>query len=537
MELDSAVLVKFLEKRTLTATDQKRLNHLIKDLGAKLYSKREKATKALITEGVPALPFLKLALDDADLETVSRAKQCIKAIQVKSSPALPAAVAHLLALAGDPRKGDPLGAKNDPRDLKPAEVIPVLLAYLPFADDDSVEEEVINALTLLSVREAKIHTALVASLNDDLPARRAAAAVILGKVGTREQVDAVKPLLKDAAPKVQFRAAQGLIAAQDKTAVNTLIELLGTVPDTWVWQVDDQLSRIAGGSPPPIPQAESTAEYRKKAVAAWTTWWQANENKIDLATVNRGETTLGLFVITEYDSLQGNRQGRVWECGRDGKPRWQITNLFGAMDGQLLPSGRVLVAENNVQKVTERDMQGKVIWELKTPGPPIAVQRLPNGNTFVAMYDRVMEVTPANQPVYNVMKGPQIFMYGACRMKNGHIAAVTAQGQIVIFDPVANRDIKTIPMGAPGGWAGIDVLPNGRFLVSMQVTGQIREIDETGKIHWQAKFPGVFRAIRLPNGNVVACSMTTRRVAELDRNGNELWGVVCQGRPWNVRYR
>jgi len=128
-------------------------------------------------------------------------------------------------------------------------------------------------------------------------------------------------------------------------------------------------------------------------------------------------------------------------------------------------------------------------------------------------------------------------MFGAQRLKNGNVAVITSQGQVIICDPAANRDIKTINLGAAGGWCGIDVLPNGHFLVALQGQSQIREIDDTGKVHWQISFSNVFRALKLPNGNVLACSMTTRRVAELDRSGNEVWGVTCKGRPFSVKIR
>jgi HEAT repeat protein len=538
---DAGSLIQFLQKRTLSVETQKKLQALVKQLGDQAWSTREKASKALIAADVPAIPFLRAALDDGDLETQMRARKCIQAIKRNSSPMVPSAVARLLAQAGEPtlRKGEPPASKNDPRALKASTAIQVLLAYLPFADDETVEEEVINALTLLSVREAKMDAALLAALHDPLAARRGAAAVILGKVGTQEQIEPIRKLLKDSAPKVQFRAALGLIAAQDKSAVRVLIDLFHTAPDSWVWQVEEQLNRLAANNAPLVPPSESTADYRKKAHSAWSGWWQANEGKIDLAGLGlaRDEATLGLFTIVEYDSFVGNRQGKVWECGRDGKPRWQVSNLFGAMDGQLLPNGHVLIAENSVQKISERDPTGKEVWTFQAPGPPIAVKRLANGNTFIAMYDRVMEITPDRKVVYLVMRAPQMFMYGAQRLKNGHVAAITAQGQIVVFDPVANRDIKTINLGQPNGWCGIDVLPNGRYLVSLMNFNQIREVDETGKVHWQVTYPGVFRAIRLPNGNTVACSMTTRKVAELDRNGVPVWEITCEGRPWNVHYR
>jgi hypothetical protein len=124
-------------------------------------------------------------------------------------------------------------------------------------------------------------------------------------------------------------------------------------------------------------------------------------------------------------------------------------------------------------------------------------------------------------------------------LKNGNVAAITAQGKIVVFDPVTNRDIETINVGQPGGWCGIEVLPNGRYLISQAHinNGQIREVDDLGKIHWEVKFKGAFRANRLPNGNTLACSQTLRKVAEIDRNGLVVWEVLCDRLPWNVHYR
>src|SRR5262249_46544202 len=114
-------MIRFLEKRTLNEAEQKRLRGLVDELGHIAYAKRVQATKALIAEKTVALPFLKAALDDPDPERVTRAWQCIKTIQSShASNSVATAVVRLLALAGEPRKGEPLSANGDPRDLKPA---------------------------------------------------------------------------------------------------------------------------------------------------------------------------------------------------------------------------------------------------------------------------------------------------------------------------------------------------------------------------------------------------------------------------------
>src|SRR6266850_3510970 len=105
MDADAPSLIRFLEKRTLSEADQKRLRALVDELGHTVWAKREKATRALIDEKMTALPFLKGALDDSDPERVTRARQCIKAIRDgPTTNAVAVAVVRLLALAGESRK-------------------------------------------------------------------------------------------------------------------------------------------------------------------------------------------------------------------------------------------------------------------------------------------------------------------------------------------------------------------------------------------------------------------------------------------------
>jgi hypothetical protein len=57
-------------------------------------------------------------------------------------------------------------------------------------------------------------------------------------------------------------------------------------------------------------------------------------------------------------------------------------NVFGGLE--VLPNGRVLVANNQWSKVTEYSPDGKVIWEAKNIQWPSSAFRLPNGQTVVS---------------------------------------------------------------------------------------------------------------------------------------------------------
>ena len=115
---------------------------------------------------------------------------------------------------------------------------------------------------------------LIKALTDASPARRAAAAFVLGQVGATEQVAKVKPLLDDPHPVVRLRAAQGMLAARDKAAVPCLVSLLQMAPLTYLSQIEETLTRLAddkgpldsaaAGQPVPAENKQGLAEM------AWT---------------------------------------------------------------------------------------------------------------------------------------------------------------------------------------------------------------------------------------------------------------------------
>ncbi|MBI3412205.1 MAG: HEAT repeat domain-containing protein [Planctomycetes bacterium] len=523
--IDEPALLELLRKRTLGDDDQKRLQKLIVDLGDPVYAVRSKASKLLIKEGTPALAFLKAASNDPEAERARRVQLCIDEIRRGPGPALPAAAIRLLA------------RPTANKEHSPAAAIRVLLGYVPFADDETVEEEVFTALTLLSLRESKVDPLLPEGLSDPMPSRRAAAAHVLGMVGGNDHLTGVRRLLDDPSALVRLRAAHGLLAARDKAGIPALVALLTDAPTAVLWQVEDTLHRLAGEKGPSENIGEGTPEKRQAAAKAWEKWWAANSSTVDLAGLHEGEGYLGLTLVCEYDTAVGQPGGQVWEAGRDGKPRWKIKGVMGAMDAQMLPNGRVLVAENSANRITERDLTGKILWDYRTPGNPIACQRLPNGNTFIATYNSVMEISHDQKQLYNVNRGPQFYIFSAHKMRNGQVVAMTAQGVIHVFDPVGNKEIRTIKTGPNGGWCSVEALPNGRYLVATMGNGQVREIDADGKPHWSVQLPGAFRATRLPNGNTLVASMTSRQVVEFDRAGAKVWEKTCEGRPWSVHFR
>src|SRR5262249_22539378 len=143
---------------------------------------------------------------------------------------------------------------------------------------------------------------------------------------------------------------------------------------------------------------------KKKYTDAWAAWWKEDGPKIDLTKLDATRTHLGLTLIVEVNN--NNNVGRVVEVGRDGKERWHIDGLQYPVDAWVVAGGRVLVAEYNGRKVTERDEKGKIVWEKSGyPGQTVNVQRLPNGNTFIASDAQLLEVDRTGKEVYQFNPG------------------------------------------------------------------------------------------------------------------------------------
>src|SRR5262249_16137991 len=216
---DGPALLAFFRERTLTVEKKAKLTAAVKRLGDNAFAVRERAATELIASGQAAVPFLKAALKDPDLEVARRADQCLQAIESGTQRAVAVAAAKVLAAR-------PPGGAAD-----------VLLAYLPSTGDDTVEEAVVNALSLLGIQNGAADPAIRKAASDPEPVRRAAAAFVLGKAKP-EPRQALVGLLKDPDAKVRFHAARSLVRNGDKSAVPVLMRLLGDAPEAVAMQAE-----------------------------------------------------------------------------------------------------------------------------------------------------------------------------------------------------------------------------------------------------------------------------------------------------------
>ncbi len=505
-------LLAFLRKRTLSDDDRRQIEQLVRQLGERAFARRAKASRALVEWGPPALVALRRAKNDPDAEVARRVKECIDEIERGPGPALPQAAVRTLA------------ARNT------AGAVKALVDYVPFADDPAVEEEVLAALVALHPGRPRTDPdpALTAALGDALAERRAAAAYVLGRHPERAPRAAVEKLLTDPVPAVRLRAALGLVAGREKAAVGALIALLAADSPGLRWQAEDVLFRLAGERAPAAEGVTDDDAGRRKWRDAWAGWWSRHGDAVDLARLPERAPFRNLTVVPEMHA------NKVWEFGPDGKVRWELKgDLKTPIDAQVLPGGRVLVAELNGGRVSERDAKGRVLWQHAVT-TPIACQRLPNGNTFIATNYHALVVTPAGKEVFSYKPEQGFFMHSVQRLANGHVVTVSMNGVVREVD-AAGRVVRDVSIQAEGGsWSGIEGLPGNRYLVAG--SSKVLEVDAAGKVQWRLDLAGACYARRLPNGNTLVVD-NSRGLVEVDRKGKRVWERTMTTNLWRAHRR
>ncbi len=517
LKADGPALLAFFRQRTLSDEELARLFDKVKLLGDMSFPVRRKAAADLIAAGRPALGALRPALNDPDPECARRAAQCVHAIETGSDAAAAIAAARLLAVR------NPDGAAA------------VVLNYLPMVDDEVLEEELLSALRVVGVRDGKAEAPLLAALQDAKPLRRAAAAFVLGRLPAANRPAQLAALLADADARVRFRTAQGLLAGKEKAAVPVLVALLDDGPAPLAYVAEGMLGRIAGEDAPRVWLGAGEAEERRRCRSAWTDWWKAHGNDLPQSALDVEERQLGVTLICCCDGYN-NGKGKVWEIDARGNTRWEINNANYPVDAMMISDQLVLIAEQSGMCVTERDRKGTVLWEHKVSENLVSCQRLPNGNTFLATYTHLFEVTRDHKELYNYQTQHGT-IYSAARLRNGHIAYLGSNGALVELD-ARGQELRALKVDASGaGLYKFEPLAGGRFLIGQNGAHKVVEFDNIGKVVWDCPLANANSVTRLPGGNLVACSWPDRRVVEVNRAGRVVWELKLDGGPLRIQRR
>lgn len=516
IKTDGASLLAYLRQHILTEAKKQEVSKLIRLLGDDDFYTREEAMKQLLHVGRFALHELEQAVRDRDPEIRWRAAHCLKAINVDElSPRL-AAVIRLI------------------QDRNPAESDRVLLAYLPSASNEEVERTAFVALAHVgTTKGGKPTPSVVESLQSEKAIQRAAAAYVMGRATSADEGKRLTGLLRDADPRVRFEAAVAITYQGKRWGPPVLIALLEDGPLHLAWRAEELLFHLAGDGAPSVGLSAGD-DQRRKIREAWQKWWEERGDKVDLASIKNEPVLLGRLLVCIYD---GERGGQVVELGKANQERWAITGLNSPNDVQLLPGGRVLVAERNGGQVTERNREGKILWQYSTGSNAIVCQRMRNGNTLVGSYSHLLEVDPAGKSVHQYAFTGSNLRH-AIELPNRHILGIASTGEIIELD----SQWKTVHTITPekyasgaGYWGSVEPIAGGRYLVTLGSAGKVVELDRGGKIHWEQTFPNPVFARRLRNGNTLVSLFEDKCLVEVNRAGKEVARIPLKGRPFTVR--
>jgi hypothetical protein len=514
---DGPALLKFLRKQILVEADQERIALLVKQLGDDAFNVREKASAELAALGPRAIPLLRPALKDRDPEVARRAAECLRHLEdggndIAAGGDLVSAAVRLVAVR------------------KPAGAAEVLLDCLLLADHEPMIAEIETALVAVAVREGKVEPILTKALRAAEPLRRGVSGAALARAAVAEQRNAVRKLLRDPDPGVRLRIGLALAASKDKQSVPVLIELLGELPQEQVWPVETLLHRLAGDRAPALSPGSDPASIRKYR-DAWAAWWRDNEAAIEMPAHQDNRHLLGytLIVIADY--------GQVVELDRDGKVRWQFGGLSAPFDAQLLPGGRVLVAESGCG-VSERNLKGELLWQ-KPIANTLQCQRLAGGKTFVVTHKALVEIDADGKErslyTHNELESSLV---AAKKMPSGQIIAMDSNGTCMTLN-AAGTELRRFTVGKVSNNC-LEVLPDGHILIAKLLDDKVIECDSRGRRVWEIEFRSAFSAHRLPNGNTLIACREPARVVEVNRAGKVVWEHACETanhRPWFVTRR
>jgi HEAT repeat protein len=503
-------LLDEFRKRGITEKTWAKTQQAIKNLSDDLFEVREKATDDLMEMGSAVVPLLRQAAASGDPEVSQRAQKCLDKVGPANYVPLPTLTARLVAYR------------------KPSGAAEALLTFLPFAEDAAMAEEVRAALIDVTFRDGHADPAVVKALEDQNASRRAAAAEALVWGGAAER-KRVLLLLHDADAEVRGRAALALAGRQNKEAVPVLIDLLANASRDQAAQVENFLRTVKGPRVPQVSLGNSPTE-RRACRDAWANWWRGNEPHVEMVAAVRPAAprkTLGYILVVMPDS------GQIQELGLDRKVRWQLTGFPSVSDAQALPGDRILVAETNFNRVTERNQKSEILWQ-KEVNFPTGCQRLANGHTFIVCRNQLLEVDRAGKEILTIAHRLHDIL-AARKLPNGHIICLTNRGLCQHLD-AGGKEIKSFNVAGAASNA-FDALPNGHVLLTQQWANKVLEFNAEGKQIWETTVQQPTSALRLPNGNTLVTSQWPAKVLEIDHTGKTVWDYDPPSRPARLQRR
>src|SRR5262249_32278021 len=220
-------------------------------------------------------------------------------------------------------------------------------------------------------------------------------------------------------------------------------------------------------------------------------------------------------------------QGRVLCLGPDMKEKWRLTQVNNASDARVLPSGRVLVAEQNYFRGGEwNPATGAMVSSRGTQTQPIVAAPLPDGGVLIVCRGSVSEFDKAGGKVFEHFRQTGDIQSGV-RLPNGETVIMIFQQQpnapnCLRIDAKGKEVGKPLTLGTVQDAHGMDVVGEDHILVCEPDKAAEYAL-KTGKLVWKYDIDHPTSVQRLPNGNTLIASLNVNRAVEVDPAGEVVW--------------
>lgn len=508
-------LLNYFRQRTVSDEQRGEIVALIRQMGDASFEVRQQASSEVVKFGLAAVGPLREAERGSNYEIALRANRALAQLEKVPSSSLSASVARRLA------------------HFRPAETAEVLLAHLPYADDESVADEIRTTLTAVAIQDEKPNPVLLTALKSGEGQRRGAAAEAIVRANLVDIFLEVRALASDPTVEVDVRARIALVLvteAREKAMMPNLIELMADAPLSHGWRIESMLCSFAGDEKPKETLGTNAAD-RQATRDAWLAWWDKNAATVDLSRLDEGPPLLGYTLVLEIDS--SNSVGSLVEVGAAGDVRWRMEDLTFPIDLQVLPGEKFLIAEHNGHRVTERDRTGKIYWT-QNVSMPVSCRRLSNGNTFIACRNHLHIYDPKGKQVWE-MGRPQHDVVHARMISDDEIVFMTNTGKMGLIEMKTKKVLKEFTIGQVQYWSSFDLLPNRKVLLTQYAALAEYDLDQGKGTGWTQSMRGPTSVQRLINGNTLANSMNDNRIVEMDVNGKVKWEYRPKNaQPWRA---
>jgi hypothetical protein len=508
----------WVKENTLSPQRRRQIEGWVEQLGDDDFTIRRKALEALRSLGVEARPLLAQATDHPQPEIRHQAGELLESLP--PHPRRDVLVTVIRQLGREPISFS-------------GGTVPALLAFLADCEDTETRDYLARLLAKLGVRDGEAHPALLAGLSDRSLSCRLSAVEVLGRADlldrrTPGMVSGVRKALletlrTDPSQQVRFRAASRLLEARDREAIPALIQLLvpGT-PAQREW-IETRLRALAGDKVSPASLRGLGAEQRR---LAWQRWWRANGATLDLARAYLPPTRLG-YLLVALDQPGRATGGRVQEYDAQGRLRWEITGLINPVYAEVVGPDRVLICEAG-ETLTERNLQGEVVWRYSPEERLLSGRRLPNGHLLLFARSRVVELDTAGKEVSSLNSDESIL--AGSRDREGRTHLLKTSGEYELRDSSGGLIRKfSVSVSWFRNSPQAQFLPNGHLLVPDYSRNRVLEFDTTGRIVQEVSTNRPSVVHRLPNGNTLVSGRRST-IAELDPEGEEVRVLSMTGR-------